>query len=76
MFGSCSPYRIVSAGETVSIEAASEIHKRIPEYRYKVVGDIRTMHNVGMCRWGSGRVDEGRRCWMRIFWAADVYGAT
>src|ERR1700746_1234662 len=36
-------------------EAASEIRKRIPEYRYKVIGDIRTMHNVGMCRWGSGR---------------------
>ena len=35
-------------------EAASEIRKRIPEYRYAVIGDIRTMHNVGMCRWGSG----------------------
>ena len=39
-------------------EAASEIRKRIPEYRYKVVGDIRTMHNVGMCRWGSGPPDQ------------------
>ncbi len=39
-------------------EAASEIRKRIPEYRYKVVGDIRTMHNVGMCRWGSGLPDQ------------------
>src|SRR6202162_6740783 len=29
-----------------------------PEYRYKVVGDIRTMHNVGMCRWGSGLPDQ------------------
>jgi ketosteroid isomerase-like protein len=35
-------------------EAASEIRKHIPEYRYAVVGDIHTMHNVGMCRWGSG----------------------
>ena len=35
-------------------EAASEIRKHIPEYRYTVVGDIHTMHNVGMCRWGSG----------------------
>jgi hypothetical protein len=35
-------------------EAASEIRKRIPEYRYAVIGDIHTMHNVGMCRWGSG----------------------
>src|ERR1700740_2689107 len=35
-------------------EAASEIRKRIPDYRYKVIGDIHTMHNVGMCRWGSG----------------------
>ena len=39
-------------------EAASEIRKRIPEYRYKVVGDIRTLHNVGMCRWGSGLPDQ------------------
>src|SRR5258708_5073340 len=39
-------------------EAASEIRKRIPEYRYKVVGDIQTMHNVGMCRWGSGLPDQ------------------
>src|SRR6201987_4636050 len=31
-------------------EAASEIRKHIPDYRYKVVGDIRTMHKVGMCR--------------------------
>jgi hypothetical protein len=39
-------------------EAASEIRKHIPEYRYKVVGDIHTMHNVGMCRWGSGLPDQ------------------
>ena len=39
-------------------EAASEIRKRIPEYRYTVVGDIHTMHNVGMCRWGSGLPDQ------------------
>ena len=36
-------------------KAASEIRKSIPEYRYAVIGDIQTMHNVGMCRWGSGR---------------------
>jgi hypothetical protein len=35
-------------------KAASEIRKSIPEYRYGVIGDIQTMHNVGMCRWGSG----------------------
>ena len=35
-------------------KAASEIRKSIPEYRYAVIGDIQTMHNVGMCRWGSG----------------------
>jgi ketosteroid isomerase-like protein len=35
-------------------EAPSEIRKRIPEYRYAVIGDIHTVHNVGMCRWGSG----------------------
>ena len=35
-------------------EAASEIRKHIPDYRYAVIGDIHTMHNVGMCRWGSG----------------------
>src|ERR1700739_1458882 len=35
-------------------EAASEIRNRIPEYRYTVVGDIQTMHTVGICRWGSG----------------------
>jgi ketosteroid isomerase-like protein len=35
-------------------KAASEIRKRISEYRYTVIGDIQTMHNVGMCRWGSG----------------------
>ena len=35
-------------------KAASEIRKSIPEYRYALIGDIQTMHNVGMCRWGSG----------------------
>jgi hypothetical protein len=35
-------------------EAASEIRKSIPEYRYAVIGGIHTMHNVGRCRWGSG----------------------
>jgi hypothetical protein len=28
-------------------EAASEIRKHIREYRYEVIGDIQTMHNVG-----------------------------
>src|ERR1700759_4907845 len=35
-------------------EAASEIRKRIPEYRYKLAEYIQTMHTVKMCRWGSG----------------------
>ena len=35
-------------------KAASKIRKSIPDYRYAVIGDIQTMHNVGMCRWGSG----------------------
>lgn len=35
-------------------EAVTEIRERIPEYRYTVVGDIQTMHTVGMCRWESG----------------------
>ena len=35
-------------------EAATEIRKRIPEYRYTVTGEIQTMHNVATCRWGSG----------------------
>jgi hypothetical protein len=35
-------------------EAVTEIRERISEYRYAVVGDIQTMHTVGMCRWGSG----------------------
>ena len=35
-------------------EAASEVRKNIPEYRYTVLGDIQTMHTVGICRWGSG----------------------
>src|SRR5712672_1477643 len=49
-------------------KAASEIRKSIPEYRYAVIGDIQTMHNVGMCRWGSGppgqpyRNDTSRHC--------------
>jgi SnoaL-like domain len=45
-------------GIAVINEAASEIRKRIPEYRYTVVGDIYTMHNVGMCGWGSGLPDQ------------------
>src|SRR6202022_5021855 len=34
-------------------KAASEIRKSIPEYRYAVIGDIQTMHNVGMCPLGK-----------------------
>jgi hypothetical protein len=45
-------------GRLVGIKAinasVSEIRKLIPEYRYTVVGDIQTMHTVGMCRWESG----------------------
>jgi ketosteroid isomerase-like protein len=41
-------------GITAINEAASEIRKHIPDYRYTVVGDIQTMHTVGICRWGSG----------------------
>ena len=35
-------------------EAASEIRKHYPEYRYTVTGEIQIMHNVATCRWGSG----------------------
>jgi hypothetical protein len=36
-------------------EAATQIRKRFPEYRYTVTsGEIQTMHNVATCRWGSG----------------------
>jgi len=35
-------------------EAASEIRKHFPEYRYTVTGEIQTMFNVATCRWGSG----------------------
>ena len=45
-------------GRLVGIEAinesVSEVRKRIPDYRYSLVGEIQTMHTVGMCRWGSG----------------------
>lgn len=45
-------------GRLVGIEAinaaATEIRKHIPDYRYQVVGDVQTMHTVGICRWGSG----------------------
>lgn len=49
-------------------EAASEIRKRIPEYRYKVVGEIRTMHNVGMCRWGADLPTNLSAIPVRTFW--------
>jgi len=35
-------------------ESATEVRRTIPDYRYSVVGEIQTMHTVGMCRWGSG----------------------
>jgi hypothetical protein len=35
-------------------EGATEIRKHFPEYRYTVIGEIQTMHNVATCRWGSG----------------------
>jgi ketosteroid isomerase-like protein len=35
-------------------EAATEIRKHFPEYRYTVTGEIQVMHNVATCRWGSG----------------------
>ena len=35
-------------------EGATEIRKHFPHYRYKVTGEIQTMHNVATCRWGSG----------------------
>ena len=35
-------------------EAASEIRKHFPEYRYTVTGEVQTMFNVATCRWGSG----------------------
>jgi len=35
-------------------EAATEIRKHFAHYRYTVTGEIQTMHNVAMCRWGSG----------------------
>jgi hypothetical protein len=35
-------------------EAATEIRKHFPEYRYSVTGEIQIMHNVATCRWGSG----------------------
>ena len=35
-------------------EAASEIRRHFPEYRYTVTNEIQTMHNVATCRWGAG----------------------
>jgi NAD(P)-dependent dehydrogenase (short-subunit alcohol dehydrogenase family) len=39
-------------------EAASEIRRHFPEYRYTVTNEIQTMHNVATCRWGSGMPDQ------------------
>ena len=50
--------RIHPGGRVVSREgvnaAATEIRKHFPQYRYKVTGEIQTMHNVATRRWGSG----------------------
>ena len=35
-------------------EAATEIRKHFPEYRYTVTGEIQIMHNVATCRWEAG----------------------
>ena len=35
-------------------EAATEIRKHFPDYRYTVTGEVQSMHNVATCRWGSG----------------------
>ena len=35
-------------------EAATEIRKHFPEYRYIVTSEVQTMHNVATYRWGSG----------------------
>jgi hypothetical protein len=35
-------------------EAATEIRKHFPAYRYTVTGEIQIMHSVATCRWGSG----------------------
>src|ERR1044072_4104166 len=35
-------------------EAAAEIRKHFPEYRYTVTSEIQTMHNVATCRWEVG----------------------
>jgi len=34
-------------------QAATEIRKHFPQYRYAVTGEVQTMHNVATCRWGS-----------------------
>ena len=49
-------------------QAASEIRKRIPEYRYTVVGDIHTMHNVGMCVGGADFLTNRSDIPVRTFW--------
>src|SRR5271155_1586400 len=35
-------------------EAATEIRKHFPDYRYTVTSEVQTMHNVATCRWGTG----------------------
>jgi hypothetical protein len=42
-------------------ELVTKIRKRIPDYRYTVVGSIQTMHTVGTCLLGSGLPGEPLR---------------
>lgn len=35
-------------------DAATEIRKRLRDYRYTVTGEVQAMHNVALCTWGSG----------------------
>ena len=35
-------------------EAATEIRKHFPDYRYTITSEVQSMHNVATCRWGSG----------------------
>jgi hypothetical protein len=36
-------------------EAATDIRKHFPDYRYTVTSEVQSMHNVAKtCRWGSG----------------------
>jgi hypothetical protein len=45
-------FRVV--GRDYINEAASEIRKHFPDYRYTVTSEVQSMHNVATCRWRSG----------------------